>query len=187
LIGILTVSTLLAAPFIAANAVIIAVTAGIALLIAAFALVYDDIQSFLNGNKSLIGYLLKEYPRVGAVIKAVFSGIGAAIRALFHPLETLQNLLNKVWSKIAAIFAHNKKIEIDIRGGQRAVNSSDSSFASKLGGTLNSSFKNQTTNIDKVIVNTQATDGKQLAQDFTGHLNSQIEQSNSNVDDGLVA
>ena len=49
------------APFAAVGAAIIG-------LVAAFALVYDDVQNFLAGNDSVIGELSKKWPEVGAAV-----------------------------------------------------------------------------------------------------------------------
>lgn len=50
----------------------IAVVAGILLLAAVFALVYDDIMNFIDGNDSMIGRILDSYPGLKAVILTVW-------------------------------------------------------------------------------------------------------------------
>ncbi|MGK5615534.1 hypothetical protein ACSNKO_19125, partial [Proteus mirabilis] len=51
---------------------IIAIIAVIALLAAAFAIVYDDIMNFIDGNDSMIGRILEKYPMVKRVILALW-------------------------------------------------------------------------------------------------------------------
>lgn len=51
---------------------IIAIIAVIALLAAAFAIVYDDIMNFIDGNDSMIGRILEKYPRLKVVILALW-------------------------------------------------------------------------------------------------------------------
>ncbi|MEM7952103.1 hypothetical protein Q4R36_10630 [Morganella morganii] len=51
---------------------VMAVVAGILLLAAAFALVYDDIMNFIDGNDSMIGRILDSYPGLKAVILTVW-------------------------------------------------------------------------------------------------------------------
>ncbi|WP_214270452.1 hypothetical protein [Morganella morganii] len=51
---------------------VMAVVAGILLLAAVFALVYDDIMNFIDGNDSMIGRILDSYPRLKAVILTVW-------------------------------------------------------------------------------------------------------------------
>lgn len=61
-----------AAATLAATWPIIAIVAIIALLAAAFALVYDDIMNFIDGNDSMIGRILDKYPGLKAVILALW-------------------------------------------------------------------------------------------------------------------
>lgn len=51
---------------------VMAVVAGILLLTAVFALVYDDIMNFIDGNDSMIGRILDSYPGLKAVILTVW-------------------------------------------------------------------------------------------------------------------
>ncbi|MDC9591182.1 hypothetical protein PSI23_18275 [Xenorhabdus sp. XENO-10] len=57
-----------AASTLAATWPILAIIAIIALLAAAFALVYDDIMNFIEGNDSMIGRIMDTYPMVKKVI-----------------------------------------------------------------------------------------------------------------------
>ncbi|STZ15558.1 Uncharacterised protein [Morganella morganii] len=61
-----------AAATLAATWPIIAIIAVIALLASAFALVYDDIMNFIDGNDSMIGRILDKYPGLKAVILALW-------------------------------------------------------------------------------------------------------------------
>ncbi|MEY0016944.1 hypothetical protein AB7W42_19180 [Providencia rettgeri] len=60
-----------AAATLAATWPVLAIIAIIALLSAAFALVYDDIMNFIEGNDSMIGRLMDKYPALKAVIMAL--------------------------------------------------------------------------------------------------------------------
>lgn len=51
---------------------VMAVVVGILLLAAVFALVYDDIMNFIDGNDSMIGRILDSYPGLKAVILTVW-------------------------------------------------------------------------------------------------------------------
>ncbi|MBT0383012.1 hypothetical protein [Morganella morganii] len=51
---------------------VMAVVAGILLLAAVFALVYDDIMNFIDGNDSMVGRILDSYPGLKAVILTVW-------------------------------------------------------------------------------------------------------------------
>ncbi|WP_179038231.1 phage tail tape measure protein [Limnobaculum xujianqingii] len=61
-----------AAATLAATWPILLIIAIIAALAAAFALVYDDIMNFIEGNDSMIGRLFEKYPMLEKVIMALF-------------------------------------------------------------------------------------------------------------------
>ncbi|CDG21070.1 putative Phage protein [Xenorhabdus poinarii G6] len=61
-----------AAATLAATWPILAIIAIIALLATAFAIVYDDIMNFIEGNDSMIGRLLDKYPMLKKVIMALW-------------------------------------------------------------------------------------------------------------------
>ncbi|EKA98703.1 hypothetical protein HMPREF1310_01265 [Proteus mirabilis WGLW4] len=64
---------------------IIAIIAVIALLAAAFAIVYDDIMNFIDGNDSMIGRILEKYPRLKVVILALWE----TFKKLFEYLKSI--------------------------------------------------------------------------------------------------
>lgn len=59
-IGIGTAAAVLAAPFVAANAAVIGLTTAVLALIAAFALVFEDIKKFKEGAGSVTGYVVNK-------------------------------------------------------------------------------------------------------------------------------
>ena len=56
----------------------LAVAAPIAAVVALFALLYDDVMNFLDGNDSLIGQISEKYPIVGQTVKAMAEAVKAA-------------------------------------------------------------------------------------------------------------
>lgn len=81
-----------AAATLAATWPILAIIAVIALLAAAFALVYDDIMNFIDGNDSMIGRILDEYPELKAVIIALWE----AFKAFFDCVMALSQVVADV-------------------------------------------------------------------------------------------
>ncbi|HHE6469924.1 TPA: hypothetical protein ACPFI9_002483 [Providencia rettgeri] len=81
-----------AAATLAATWPILAIIAVIALLAAAFALVYDDIMNFIDGNDSMIGRILDEYPELKAVIIALWE----AFKAFFDFVMALSQVVADV-------------------------------------------------------------------------------------------
>lgn len=60
-----------AAATIAATWPLIAIGAAIAVAAAAFALIYDDIMNFIDGNDSFIGQIFEKYPMVEKIVMAL--------------------------------------------------------------------------------------------------------------------
>ncbi|WCG91654.1 hypothetical protein ONR67_06400 [Proteus terrae] len=70
---------------LAATWPIIAIIAVIALLAAAFAIVYDDIMNFIDGNDSMIGRILEKYPQLKIIILALWE----TCKKLFEYLKVI--------------------------------------------------------------------------------------------------
>lgn len=70
---------------LAATWPIIAIIAVIALLAAAFAIVYDDIMNFIDGNDSMIGRILEKYPQLKIIILALWE----TFKKLFEYLKVI--------------------------------------------------------------------------------------------------
>lgn len=90
----------LIAPFVAVGAAVVAVAA-------VFALLYDDITNFMDGNDSLIGQISEKYPIVGETVKdlasaftflknVVGSVLGFLVDALFAPSKAFDNFFNNI-------------------------------------------------------------------------------------------
>lgn len=77
---------------LAATWPIIAIIAIIALLAMAFAIVYDDIMNFIDGNDSMIGRILEKYPRLKIVILALWE----TFKKLFEYLKVIVGVVADV-------------------------------------------------------------------------------------------
>lgn len=72
----------------------LAVSAAVAAIGVVFALVYEDIIAFREGNESLIGLLVDKYPLVGTVIDSLtdaFNFLWGTIKEVFSALVNLPN------------------------------------------------------------------------------------------------
>ncbi|MGJ0509062.1 MAG: hypothetical protein ACR652_18465 [Methylocystis sp.] len=74
------------APFLLMGAVI----AGVSI---AFALLYDDIMNFIDGNDSLIGQILTQFPMIGDVIQGVIGYVKALWDAVSWVFESIVSVL----------------------------------------------------------------------------------------------
>ena len=92
-----------AAATLAATWPILAIGAAIAIAAAAFALIYDDIMNFIDGNDSFIGQMVEKYP----VVKALVDGIAIAFKFLGQ-------MAGDVWRAITVGF--QQMIDFIMRG-----------------------------------------------------------------------
>lgn len=93
----------------------LAVAAPIAAVVALFALLYDDVMNFLDGNDSLIGQISEKYPIVGETVKAMaesvvaaFEWVKAALTGAYESVKTFAsgavNAFATMGKSIGAIF-----------------------------------------------------------------------------------
>lgn len=87
----------MAAAALAALAPFILIGAAVAALAVAFGLVYDDVVNFIEGNDSLIGQFLDEYPQ----IRAILEGIGDVFKWLSSVISDVGQIL---WTAFAMVF-----------------------------------------------------------------------------------
>lgn len=87
----------------------LAVAAPIAAVVALFALLYDDVMNFLDGNESLIGQISEKYPVVGETVRAMAEAVKAAFKwvvdAINASWETIQGFPRKAVGAFAAMGA----------------------------------------------------------------------------------
>lgn len=205
LIGIGAAAAIIAAPFIIANIGVIALIAGIAALIAIFALVFEDIKYFIEGNKSLIGDMLKRWPMVGKVVKAVFDDIKASFKWLFEVFKKVSEYIGKL------TFGRQKmQIGVDAQGNaisgdtdfakmQQSLNEeSNSPLAAQTSNSItnsqmfssaynkNSANKNVTVNTGDIKIETQATNAEDVSAQFTKGFIEHLRQTTNTFDDGVT-
>jgi hypothetical protein len=193
LLGIASAALILMTPFSWIGVLVTAARIGIGLLIALFALIFEDINAYMHGQNSLIGDLEKRWPKVAAVIRAAFKWVSWEINAILHPLQTLQDILDYIVDKIKSIFGSKKELTINfnentkklIGAGANDTNSTIARFNAL--GLPTPVSKSNTVNVTgPITVNTQATDANGITQDMGKSLNNQLAQVNNHVDDGVM-
>jgi hypothetical protein len=185
-IGIGAAAAIMLAPFIIAGAEIILVTVLIGAAIAAFALLFEDIEAFRNGQKSLIGLLLEKWPIIGTVIKTAFQGLKGILDIALSPLFAAEAAAKY----LASFFAANKDVTLNIESGQNLLNLAGTSPINAQ--TTNSNFysrsfgRNNHINTGPITINTQAHDAVGLAAVLGKTLNDQFAQTANNFSDGVL-
>jgi hypothetical protein len=214
LIGIGIAATLFSIPFIVANAAVIGLAAAIGVLIAGFAILYEDFVAFERGNSSFIGDMMKKYPFLAQVMKETFEGIGDTIKILtelFHDLGMAIDWTFEKASKFFGMAGKNKFLnligaaQLDTAAGDpkslegrrkiwEAVSAAEPEVNSPLMSQTSSSiFNNGDTNNRRSIsfqtgditINTQATDGFGIKEAFMNQLSEHFAQATGTFDDGV--
>ena len=93
-----------AAATLAATWPFIAIGAAIGAAAAMFALIYDDIMNFIEGNDSLIGQIINDFPIVGEIINFIVEGIKTAFAAAGMAADALWGGFKAMASGIVGVF-----------------------------------------------------------------------------------
>lgn len=230
-LGIATVTAF--APFIAIGAVI----AGVAITIG---LLYEDLMVFLEGGTSgfqnmleWLGFTGEEieairqafikageqigaiFDALGAIIKALFSGLVAGGRIIFETFEpvlrligeglvgaikaalgfidTLSNAVGAVASwlgfgskdvKVTKEDVTKQSLDVVNKAENNPLNAMTPNTTSQMS---NSKTQNNEVKIDKIEIQTQATDPQSISKSVGASLQSELKSAVANYDDGIEA
>lgn len=193
------------APFLLIGAAVVA-------LGLAFALLYDDVMNFIEGNDSLIGQIVTRWPIIGDIARGIWQAlkdlwdVGVQVFEFFRdmwtdPQAAFQKFLDFVLDGIKSILQAipGVKSAMDLLG----LNGSEDAIAAgqqQLGAAMSAGLGAQTSNsisnrastrstnvqIGKVEVQTQATDAAGISKAIGGSMTSQMRQAVSNFDDGVL-
>lgn len=190
-----------AAATLAATWPLIAIGAAVAAVAAAFALAYDDIMNFIDGNDSFIGSIFEKYPMVkdiiysiidafklmGSAIVAVFEFVGSMWRAQFEMIMQGVDMVVAGAKRIGGFFGFGGG---DVAAGQQQVAAAaasplNSATSNSISNTVASTNRENNVQVGQVVVNTQATDANGVAKDIGGSLNDQLAQLDAEFSTGV--
>lgn len=180
-----------AAATLAATWPLLLIIATIALVGAAFAIAYEDIKAFTEGNESLLGDILTKYPAVKAMVLDMinlFKSLGDAInKAFFKVWEVIANVFKFITDGIARVVKAIGSIpgfsagiaNSGLLGSPKTV--LDAASANPMNARTsaaisnsNSSSNSSNVQIGQLTVETKATDAKGIAKDTRGELSKQL-------------
>lgn len=182
-----------AAATLAATWPLIAIGAAIAAVAAAFALAYDDIMNFIDGNDSFIGQIFEKYPMIKQIVFAIINAfrlMGQTIEIIWDGIvSSITGAIDTVSGAISAVrgfFGRSAEEGRNITEtgemvstGRRAMASASASpYNATTSGSISNSVatSRRETNVQvgEVIVQTQATDADGISKDIGGSLNDQL-------------
>jgi hypothetical protein len=202
LIPITAAVTAFAASFILANPIFYGAITALGLLAAAFALVYDDIQVFQRGGISVTGDFINRFPLMTAVIKDALQGVKLFFKGILwifdvlaNDIETVLSALKMVGSWVAPYISgafKGMKLEgdFDLNSAKRTIELANTSPLGSAGmkSAINNSLSNKSTTIaiEKIEVNTQATDATEIAYGLGNALQNQFRQAQNEFSGGVM-
>lgn len=192
-----------AAATLAATWPLIAMGAAVAAVAAAFALAYEDVMAFIDGNDSLIGQIFEKYPAVkdavfavidafrlmGSAVVAIFSGIADGFSAMLGFVLSGIDKIKSGASSVAGFFGFGGNESVE--AGQQAITQANASplnstTSNAISNTVASTNRETNVQVGEVIVNTQATDAQGIASDVGGSLNEQLAQVDTEFSTGVA-
>jgi hypothetical protein len=194
------------APFLLLAAIVTAI--GVA-----FALVYEDVVAFMNGQDSLIGKMLEKWPVLGEIIdtlKESFKSFAEFVGKAFDFLLTLPDKIvegfKKVKDSIPEIpsFSDIKEGALGLiglgdgetdealeMGKSQIINADNNPLNGQTAGSIGaaSTTANTSTSVSVGSVNVDARggDSNEIASGVSSALSEQMKQAVNNFDDGVLA
>jgi len=195
------------APFLLIGAAVAAV--GLA-----FALAYEDVMAFIDGNDSLIGQILQKWPVIGTIAHGIWTAlkelwaVGMQVLDFYalmwnRPQEAFSKFLDFVLGGLARILRAipGVKQALDFfgfgagpdgvsEGQQQLASAGSSGLSSQTSSSIMNSrtaSRSTTVQVGKVEVSTQATDAAGISKAIGGSMETQMRQAVNNFDDGVLA
>tara|TARA_R100000951_G_scaffold62227_1_gene52223 strand:- start:4459 stop:5931 length:1473 start_codon:yes stop_codon:yes gene_type:complete len=170
--------------------------AAIAAVGVAFALLYEDVVAFVNGQESFIGDLAKKYEWFGDIVEGVVGGIKKSFEVLTEFFDDIMNSIPDITNAFGDAFNDAKSF---FGFGDDELNASLDKALSVTGSIDNNPLNGQTSasivnsqqsssrvnhvTVGSTTVNTQATDAAGVASAVGDNLNNQISMAIEQFDD----
>lgn len=190
-----------AAATLAATWPMIAIGVAVVAAGAAFAVLYDDIMHFMDGNDSMTGQIFEKYPMVKDMIYGIidaFKFMGDVVGQVFSTLVTgFQQVVDFIArgisqiasgiSTVAGFFGFGGDVDISGANAQMAAASANPMNAVSSNAISNTANNNRETNVQvgQVTVQTQATDSQGISQAIGGDLSAQLKNLEAETATGI--
>ena len=178
---------------IAATWPLIAMGAAIAGLAALFALAYDDVMNFIDGNDSLIGVVIPAaiaaFKALGDFVMGIWNGITAAWDAFVGKVMSGVDKVRNAGKAVAGFFGFGDDgggvadgaAAVSTAAGAPTNATSSAAISNSVGGKSETNVS-----IGEVKVQTQATDAQGISKDIGGSLNGQLKSLQTSAATGVA-
>lgn len=178
---------------IAATWPLILMGAAIAGLAALFALAYDDVMNFIDGNDSLIGRVIPAaiaaFKALGDFVMGIWNGITAAWDAFVGKVMSGVDKVRNAGKAVAGFFGFGDDgggvaagaDAVATAAGAPTNATSSAAISNSVGGKSETNVS-----IGEVKVQTQATDAQGISKDIGGSLNGQLKSLQTSAATGVA-
>ena len=178
---------------IAATWPLILMGAAIAGLAALFALAYDDVMNFIDGNDSLIGVVIPAaiaaFKALGDFVMGIWNGITAAWDAFVAKVMSGVDKVKSAGKAVAGFFGFGDDgggvaagdAAVSTAAGAPTNATSSAAISNSVGGKSETNVS-----IGEVKVQTQATDAQGISKDIGGSLNGQLKSLQTSAATGVA-
>lgn len=192
-----------AAATLAATWPIIAIAALVTAVAAAFALAYEDIMAFIEGNDSFIGQILEKYPIIGqavdliifafknmfSVVGMIFDGLKAGFSGVVDYILKGVEMIKSGVATVASFFGIGG--DGDAQAGQAAIgdaaaNPLNSTTSNAISNSVASANSSTALSIDTLNIQTQATDANGVADGLGSALDNQLKNMETESANGVA-
>ena len=182
-----------AAVTLLANLPLILMGAAIAGLAALFALAYDDVMAFIEGNDSLIGRVIPAaiaaFKALGDFVMGIWNGITAAWDAFVGKVMSGVDKVRNAGKAVAGFFGFGDDgggvadgaAAVSTAAGAPTNATSSAAISNSVGGKSETNVS-----IGEVKVQTQATDAQGISKDIGGSLNGQLKSLQTSAATGVA-
>lgn len=192
-----------AAATLAATWPIIAIGAAVVAVAAAFALAYEDIMNFIDGNDSLIGQIFDQYPMVktiimglidaftwwGKIVAGVWISVYEGFKAMLDFVMRGISQITSGISSFASFFGFGGDgAQMEEASKQLAIADGASANGITSNAISNSVAGGSETNVQvgQITVQTQATDAQGMASAATSELQGQLKDLGQQSSTGVA-
>ena len=178
---------------IAATWPLILMGAAIAGLAALFALAYDDVMNFIDGNDSLIGRVIPAaiaaFKALGDFVMGIWNGITAAWDAFVAKVMSGVDKVRNAGKAVAGFFGFGDdgggvaagSAAVSTAAGAPTNATSSAAISNSVGGKSETNVS-----IGEVKVQTQAADAQGISKDIGGSLNGQLKSLQTSAATGVA-
>ena len=192
LVSAAAAALVLYAPFLLIGAIVAAVAA-------AFALLYEDVMNFFEGNESVVGSILKKWPLIGEMIKRIveifktlYNVAGKVFDFILDKIKNIISAAGKIINTVKGFFGGKTKVEIENtqKALSDATNTPLSAISSNaISNAMTSNIRHTANSVTTgpITIQTQAIDADGISRGLSKSLDAQLRQTGSSFDDGVLA